>query len=298
MAYFRLIYGILGSLAALISAGAWAFSSILFRKLGDEISPLGMNLGKCIIGILYLGVTVLFIGIAPVSSHAFLFLGASGLLGIACGDTFFFKTLIYLGPRLTLLLETLGPAVTVLLAVIFLRERPSPLVWTGILLTLGGISWVLWEDSSKEKNGKNMILGVKYAILFVLCNSIGIILAKIGVVAIPTLQATFIRLFWGFIGLSVWGYATRQVKNWLIPFSNPRLLKFIFFAAFVAIFGGFWLSLLALKYIDVSIATILSSTTPLFILPMSAFILKEKISIHKIIGAVVAVAGVVLVFLR
>lgn len=297
MAHLGLIYGILGGFAALISAGAWAFSSILFRKLGDEISPLGMNLGKCVIGTLYLGVVVFFVGIAPVSSRAFLFLGASGLLGIACGDTFFFKALIYLGPRLTLLLETLGPAVTIVLAVIFLRERPSPLAWTGILLTLAGISWVLWEDSSKEKNGKDRIAGIKYAILFLLCNSIGIILAKIGVAAVPTLQATFIRLFWGLIGLSVWGYATGQIKKWLVPFNNRGLLKFIFFAAFVAIFGGFWLSLLALKYIDVSIATILSSTTPLFILPMSAFILKEKISMHKIIGAVVAVAGVVLVFL-
>ena len=298
MAHSGLIYGILGSFAALISAGAWAFSSILFRRLGDDISPFGMNLGKCIIGVLYLGITILFVGIEPMSSRAFLFLGASGLLGIACGDTFFFKALIYLGPRLTILLETLGPAVTVILAVIFLRERPSPLAWIGILLTLGGISWVLWEDSSKEKNVKNRSSGIKYAILFVLCNSIGVILAKIGIASVSALEATFIRLFWGIIGLSVWGYATRQVKNWLLPFSNPGLLKFIFFAAFVAIFGGFWLSLLALKYIDVSIATILSSTTPLFILPMSAFILKEKISMRKIIGAVVTVAGVVLIFLR
>lgn len=291
------IYKILGSLAALFSASAWAFSSILFRRLGEKALPLGMNLGKCIIGVLYLGVVLVFTGIKPVSIQSFLLLGVSGLLGIAFGDTFFFKALIYLGPRLSLLLGTLGPVFTVTLAVIFLREKISLLVCLGIFLTVAGVTWVLWQQSPDEKRGENYLRGIQYALLSMICTSIAIILAKIGVVSISALEATFIRLFWGIIGLALWGGLNRQLKDWLSPFKDPRSLKLILFAVLVAIFGGFYLFLVALKYTDASIVTILNSTTPLFILPMAAFILKEKVSIREVTGATLAVAGVVLIFI-
>jgi len=293
----HLIYGMLGSFAALASAAAWAFGSILFRKLGDEVSPLGMNLGKGIIGILCLGIVILLIGIEPVSSRTFLLLGVSGLLGIALGDTFFFKALIQLGPRLTILLGTLGPVFTVILAVIFLRESPSFLTWMGIPLIIGGTTWVLWERTPREKIKTGWSSGIKYAILSALCMSLGIIFAKIGVASCSALQATFIRFLWSVIGLTFWGWVTHELKIWLTPFRNPRLLRLIFFAVLVAIFGGFWLFLVALKYIDASVAATLNSTTPLFILPMAVFLLKEKISFRAIIGAVVAVGGIILIFI-
>jgi drug/metabolite transporter (DMT)-like permease len=292
-----LTYGILGILAALTSASAWAFGSILFRRLGDEVSPLGMNLAKGIIGILCLGAVILLMGIEPVTAHAFLFLGVSGLLGIALGDTFFFKALIQLGPRLTILLGTLGPVFTVTLAVVFLRERPSLLAWMGIFLVVGGTTWVLWERAPRKKLKAKWAYGVKYALLSALCMSLGIIFAKIGVASCSTLQATLIRFLWSVIGLTLWGCVTKDLGNWLLPFRNPRLLKLIFSTVLVVIFGGFWLFLVALKYIDASIATILNSTTPLFILPMAVFLLKEKISFRAILGAIVAVGGITLIFI-
>lgn len=293
----NLTYGLLGSLAALISAAAWAFGSILFRRLANEVSPLGMTLGKGIIGILYLGIATLLIVREPVANRSILLLGVSGLLGIALGDTFFFKALIDLGPRLTVLLGTLGPVFTVILAVFFLQERPSLLSWLGILLTICGVTYVLWERTPRKELKENRISGIKYALLSALCMSLGIIFAKMGVASISALQGTLIRLSGAVVGLTLWGCATGDLKNWLIPFRNPRLLKFTFYTVFVVIFGGFWLFLVALKYVEASIATILNSTSPLFILPMAAFTLKEKISSQAIIGAVVAVIGIALILI-
>lgn len=294
----RLIYGTLGSFAALASAFTWALGSILFRKLGNKVSPLGMNLGKNIIGILYLGIALLLIGIKPVGNREFLILWASGLLGIALGDTLFFKALMQLGPRLTVLLGTLGPVFTVILAVVFLREMPSFLAWIGILLTTTGVTWILWERSPKEDIRKNRTSGIKYLLLSMLCTSIGIIFAKIGVTSVSTLQALFIRFLGGAFGLTIYGSINRQLKNWLVPFKDLYLLRFILLTVFIVVFGGFWLFLLSLKYADASVAAILNSTEPLFILPLTAFLLKEKISLQEIIGAIVVVSGVVLIFMR
>ncbi len=293
----HLAYWILGSFAALASALTWAVGSILFRKLGDEISPLGMNLGKTILGTLYIGIILLLTGISPVGKREFLLLGASGLLGIALGDTLFFRALIYLGPRLTVLLGTAGPVATVLLAVIFLKERPSYLSWTGIFLVLTGITWILWKHAPKVKTQSNYLPGIKYLLLSIACTSTGIIFAKIGVSSTSAMEALFIRFIGGAAGLIIFGCASRKLITWITPFKDTRLLKFIAFTVFIVVFGGFWLFLVSLKYIDASIATILNSTEPLFILPLAAFILREKISFFEIIGAVVAVSGVILIFI-
>ncbi|MFA5356380.1 MAG: DMT family transporter [Candidatus Omnitrophota bacterium] len=297
MIHNYLAHSILGSFAALISAFAWALGSILFRRLGDKVSPLGMNLGKLIIGILYLGAILLFTGIKPMGTRELIFLGASGLLGIALGDTLFFRALIYLGPRLTVLLGTTGPVVTILLAVIFLKERPSALAWTGIFLVLTGITSILWQHSPKGRTERNYLPGIKYLSLSIICTSIGIIFAKIGVSSTSALQALYIRFLAGAIGLAIFGCANRKLTTWLTPFKDLRLLKFILFTVFIVVFGGFWLFLLSLKYIDASVATILNSTEPLFILPLAAFMLKEKILFTEIIGAVIAVSGVVMILM-
>lgn len=298
MAKSHLVYATLGNLAVLISAFTWALGSILFRKLGDKVSPLGMNLGKNIIGILYLGVILLISGIQPISQREFLLLLCSGLLGIAFGDTFFFRALIDLGPRLTLILGTLGTVITVILAVIFLKEQPSLMTWLGISLVMGGVTWVLWEYSPRGRMQKIKASGIKYLFLSIFCTSIGIILAKIGVASVSALEALLIRFLGAAIGLILYGCVCQQIKTWLIPFRDIRLLKFILFTVFIVIFGGFWLFLLGLKYTDASVAAILSSTTPLFILPLAVFMLKEKITVREIIGATVAVSGVILIFLK
>ncbi|MDP1852901.1 MAG: DMT family transporter [Candidatus Omnitrophota bacterium] len=300
----RLFYEIVGSFAALASAVAWAFSSILFRRIGDKVPALSMNFGKCIIGILLLGLMVLIAGIETISLRAFLILGASGLLGIALGDTLFFKALICLGPRLAVLLgATVGPVVTVILAMVFLGESLSSLGWTGLFLTLGGVAYVLREqfvlDKVEEKAEKKLNSGIKYISLSILCTSVGIILAKIGVISVSPLQATFLRFLWAFIGLAVWGAVNGKIKTWLTPFKKDRaLLRLIFLAVCVAVFGGFWLFIVSLKYVEASIATILNCTEPIFILPIAAVMLKEKITLKAILGALVAVGGIILIFIR
>lgn len=290
---YKIIFGI----AALVSAASWALGDILWRKIGEELTPISMNLTKVIIGSACLLLVLLVIGIEPVNMRDFLFLGISGLIGIAVGDTFFFMSLMQLGPRLSALMGTLAPVFITLSAVIFLGERPSFLTGMGILLTVSGVAWVLWERLPQDKIIRNKSLGVKYSLLSTVCVTVSVLLAKIGVKSIPTIQATSIRLLWAAIGLILLGCLNRQLKTWLAPLKTPRLFKKISFVVLIVVFGGFWLSLLALKYIDASIASTLTSTTPLFILPMVIIMLKEKISIRAVFGAAIAVIGVAFIFM-
>lgn len=256
-----------------------------------------MNLGKGLIGSLYLALGLLALGIGPVDLRAFLLLGISGLLGITLGDSFFFMSLMQLGPRLASLMGTLTPIFIAFSAFIFLGERPTLLCWAGIFFIVIGVAWVLMERMPGNEIVKNKSLGIKYRLLSIIFTTAGIILTKIAVTKVSAIQATFIRLFWATLGLILWGCLNRQLRLWLAPFKKPALLKSISFVVFIVIFGGFWLSILAIKYIDVSIAGVLSSTTPLFVLPMSAMMLKEKITIKSVLGPLLAISGVALILL-
>jgi drug/metabolite transporter (DMT)-like permease len=284
----QLIFG----LVALASAASWALGTVLWRRIGEEISPFSMNLGKGIIGSVYLAAAFLVIRLEPMSLHDFLYLGISGLLGITLGDTFFFLSLMHLGPSLSSLMGTLIPVSVAFSAVIFLGERPSIAAWVGIFLTVGGVAWVVKERQPRQGLVTSKSRGVVLRLLSVLFMTAGIICAKIGVRSVPTVQATLIRMLWGVAGLLCWGSLTGQLRGWVSPLRVPHVLRRVSLIVVVVVFGGFWLSLLSLKYLDASLAGALGSTAPLFILPLAAIILGEKISMKAGLATALAVGGV------
>ena len=282
------VYG----LVALASAASWALGTVLWRKIGEEISPFSMNLGKGVIGSLYLAATFLVIRLEPMSMNDFVYLGISGLLGITLGDTFFFLSLMHLGPTLSSLMGTLVPVSVAFAAVVFLDERPSVAAWAGIVLIVAGVAWVVKERQSRQGAVQSTSRGVALRLLSILFMTAGIICAKIGVRSVPAVQATLVRMLWGVAGLLLWGCLSRQLPAWVAPLKNPRLLRKVSVIVFIVVFGGFWLSLLSLKHLDASLAGALGSTAPLFILPIAAIVLGEKISLRAGLATALAVGGV------
>ena len=285
----------LGALAALASGAAWALGSILFRSLADQTSALGLNLAKGLLGLVYLGAALTWVGLSPMDIRSTVFLALSGIIGIAVGDTLFFMALVRLEPRRTVLLATVGQVLTVVLALLVLSERPSPLAWLGILIVIGGVTWVMSEqaDNGGETSKAGSWLGVGAAT----CMSVGVILAKIGVSAVPALQATTVRMAAGMAGLLIVGLTRGTLRSWLSPLCTRAHLTRLAWADVVIIGGGFYLSMLALELTDATLASVLCATEPLFVLPLAVWLLKEKISLRAGLGAGIAVGGVALILL-
>ena len=288
---------ILGCAAALVSSAAWALDPILFRRLGDSMGPTAMNLAKGVIGVLLLCLPLIYFGMGPVDTRTFLLLGISGILGIALADTFFFMALMRLGARLAILIEPLCAVVTVILAVLLLGERPAAMVWVGIVLTIAGVGWVLWEREPRKELQQNWASGIKFGMLSVLFTALGIIVAKLCMESIAPLEATIVRLAVGTAALGLWGLVTANLRRWLSPLRQPAVLANFTLAVFVAICVGLFLSFVALKYVDAAVAVPLNSTSALFVLPMEAFAAKTRISMRAVVGAVVATCGIIIIFL-
>ncbi len=285
----------MGSIAALGSGAAWALGSVLFRGLADHTSALGLNLAKGLLGLIYLGLALAFVGTVPMDGRSTFFLSLSGLIGIALGDTLFFMALVRLEPRRTVLLATVGQALTVVMALGFLGERPGLMTWIGIITILTGVTWVMAEQSSSTRGGTMAGIGLGLGAAF--CMSAGVILAKLGVAEVPALQATTVRMAAGMFGLLIVGLSRGSIIQWLKPFSNTKNLARLAWADVVIIGGGFYLSMLALELTDATVASVLCATEPLFVLPLTIWILKESVSLRAFFGATVTVAGAALIII-
>lgn len=271
---------------------------MLFQQLGQHLSAVAMNLFKGLIAIVCITVILVPVGFADISRDAFLLLALSGLVGICLGDTFYFLTIKRLGSRLALLIGTLIPVVTALIAFLLLNERVSLNAAIGLVMTIAGVAYVLWDrsESGAVSVTANWLKGIMFGLLFVLANAMGIIFTKVGVENIPAMDATLVRTVWAVMGLFFWGLVTRSMVTWTMPLKDKKLRNKLIIASIVGAFLGTWLSVVALKFTHASVAVTLNSTSPLFILPLAIWVLKEPVSRRAVSGAIIACLGIATYF--
>jgi drug/metabolite transporter (DMT)-like permease len=73
---------------------------------------------------------------------------------------------------------------------------------------------------------------------------------------------------------------------------EPELSKQVGLATAVGTAGGIYLMVYGLQHTYAAVAATLTSTSPLFVLPLARFVLKERISARAVAGAAAAVLGV------
>jgi drug/metabolite transporter (DMT)-like permease len=319
-----------GELAALSAAMIWALSSVVYGQIGRIVSPLLLNLVKGVIAIALLILTLLLTGqlFPTVSQTALGLMLLSGLIGIGVGDTAYFVALNHLGARRALVLESLAPPLAALLAWVFLQERLPWSAWFGIGLTVGGVLWVVLEQTSPPLKTETMppqpangsrFYGAMAGVLAAVGQAVGVVLSR-GALAgteINPLWSTLIRLLAGVAGLLLWlGWQRLGVQRIGLGMRSPqevlqespsvwaelkplgaslRLAGTLIAAAFGSTFLGIWLQQIALKYASAGVAQSLSATSPLFVIPI-VMLLGERVSRRAIAGALIAIAGIRLLF--
>ncbi|HEY9763115.1 MAG TPA: DMT family transporter [Trichocoleus sp.] len=286
-----------GEVAALAAAFLWAASTVLFGRLGKSLSPLVLNITKGLIALGFIGLTL---GLrshsgAGLGTGAIALLLISGIIGIGLGDTAYFAALNHLGPRRALLMETLAPPLSAVMAWVFLEERLSLLAWAGILLTLLGVCWVISERVPLERQivGSNLRRGILYGAGAALGQATGAVLSRAALAdtAVDPLWSTLLRLSGGLAIMVVMLLSQRSVSAQLKPLQSRQLLGMVAIAAFFGTYLGIWLQQTALKFAPTGIAQALTSTSPLFILPIAA-LMGERISPRAVFGVLIALSGI------
>lgn len=291
-----------GEIAALLAAWLWAVASVVYGRLGERIPPLQLNLIKGIVAIALLSLTILISGefFPHISPRTLCLLLFSGAIGIGLGDTTFFVTINSLGVRRALLMGTLAPPITAILAQIFLQERLNLSAWCGILVTIIGVGWVVTERTPNTSHISTTHLwrGISFGLLTAMTNATGTVLSRAAFAntSISPLWAALLRLSAGVLIILVWAsFPRRQSSFQLKTLQSVRVMLAAFFAAFCGTYLGIWLQQTALKFTVAGIASTLLQTSPLFIIPVNIW-MGEKVSFRAIVGVGIAIAGIGLLF--
>lgn len=294
-----------GEAAALATAVAWAASGIFFALAGDRVGAATVNRTRLAAAVLCLGTTVAAAGGTwpwEIPSRALAYLCVSGLVGFWLGDACYFRALVHLGPRLSMLLYSTWPILTALLGWAALEQTVSPAGWTGMLLALASVLWVVAEKrttSSPNTQGR-IRLGLLLSGLGVVGQAVGYVLAtaaldaeRIGGRPVTALEATLARA--SAATAAIWieaALAGRAAGTWAALRAAPRAAGQILGGTVFGPFVGVWLSLVAVGHAPLATASTLIATTPIWAIPMSFLVYGDRASPRSLLGTVGAFAGI------
>ena len=293
----------LGEIAALSAAILWGGTTLAFESAGHRVGAFATNLWRIVFGLIFLCAALFFTTgkIFPVhaTGEQFMWLGLSGIVGLAIGDGALFACLVILGARRATLLLSLAPAIATVLAWIFLDEHLGIMALTGIALTLAGIYWVMSEKNVPDKVHGSLWLGILTGVLAALGQAVGVILVKFGFrTEIDALSATILRMAPAAIVLWLAGVVVGRGPALLEVMRDRRVARVIVIASVSGPFLGVWLSIIAVKYTAAGIASTLLATVPIVVIPIIIIVQKTVPSLRAILGTFLALVGIAFIFLR
>lgn len=282
-----------GIIVALLSAASWAFATVVFDRIGKVVPYVGITFLKGIFSIILMIVLLIFTGgLHDIGIWEFSFLSLSGIIGISLGDSLFFKSLQDLGAKVQVIFFLLGQIFTMILSLLLLGELLSLEQYIGAVVLLTGIVIVIW---GKQDNHPNKVRGIVCGLFSILCFSVSAIMVKMAIAEVEVITATFYRMLFGTIFTLGFGVVGKQLPLWIKPLKDKRLLILFILNVFVITYGGFLLSMVAVKLISVSLVSVLGTTEPVFVLLFAYLINKDKIAKQEVIGTIITLIGLFII---
>ena len=295
-----------GQLAALGAATCWSFSALAFDVAARRLGPLVLNLIRLVLAFGFLSLLAWALRGLPLpldaTPRAWAWLAVSGLVGFVFGDFCLFRAFVAIGPRLSMLMMSLAPPLTAIIGWLLLGETLTGRDLLGMVLTVTGIGWAVLDkkDQKDSKDGRDRrvtLAGLLFGFGGALGQAGGLVLSKRGMGSYDAVAATQVRVLAG-----IAGYVLLFLAFHWWPRIRPALRdrRALGFAAVGAFFGpclGVSLSLYAVHRTVAGVAASLMALTPVLLIPLVVLLRRERVGLGGVAGALVAVAGVALLFL-
>lgn len=294
-----------GELAALATAMCWAGTAFSFEAAGRAIGSLVVNLLRLVLGLILLSLLAWIVRGQPLpldaSAQAWTWLSISGLVGFTFGDLCLFRAFVLLGARRASLMMSMTPPIAALIGWLLLGETLAALQIAAIACTVTGVAMAVRERRPVapvhlERTPREIGLGVLLGLGGALGQSLGLVLSKYGMGSYHAMAATQIRIMAGMAGFAlVFTIIGWWPRCWAAR-KNPRGLAFTALGALLGPVSGVSLSLYAVQHTATGVAASIMAVTPILVIPVAAIVYREAITVRSVLGALLAVAGVILLF--
>ena len=282
-----------GALAALGSAVAWAVTSLLARSLMVELGSVGVNAIRSTIGGVLLVTWVLATlgtgAFTTVSAWAWLLLGLSIVTAIALGDTVFFESTRAIGVGRAMTISTSYPLGAAVIAAAFLDEPVTAPIAIGSLVTMAGLVLIVapWAERAPEER---FWFGVGAAVIAALAWAVSTVLVKPPLAEMSPITAQAIRLPVASLVLWLTPWA-RSVPGAFARSSRGVRVRIVVLGVITSVSSVMFVA--GVKHAGVAVASVLSSTAPMFAIPFAVIFLDERITLRAFMGILLTLAGIV-----
>jgi DME family drug/metabolite transporter len=293
---------LIGEISGLSCAAAWAVISLIMRSLADHMRPVVVNGLRCLFAAITLAAVVVLTG----RTHSLLTMPegvvwaivVSGVLGQAVGDAAFVRSAKLIGASRALPLSSSAPLFTMFLAALLLGESVNAANVLGTITVIAGVVLLAIPYGpilSAQVFATADRGGLLLAFFAAVCYAVSTVVLKSGIADVDVLAANFVRMSTAAALLTGLELVQSGAK---VPVGlSRRTLAVMTVTGLISAFSSS-MYVTSVQYAGAAKASILTSTSPLFGLPLALIFLHERINSRIAIGTVASVIGIWLVLWR
>lgn len=312
-----------GELTAIIAVLFFVVSNVIFRKTEHDSSPAYINFFRTGIGTLTFIIIALilnvFVKVFLIPWEIWILLITSFVFGQVIADTAYFKAQKELGTTIALAVSMTFPLFTFILSVAFLNQPFNVIVIFSIILI--GIGIIIIGKSKIYSENNNIInnpsesksIQMYKAISFALIASLGWAIALVMIdyatheidqilqveQSISSIIGNVIRFPFASLMLTtmVWRESYIGKKKDRLPnqkrSSNSYILLLV--GAIIGTSLGAYVYTEAARTAGATIMSLIASASPLFALPLTYVVNKEKVTKFGFLGVIITIFGVLII---
>jgi len=298
--------------AALLAALLFSISAVCGYRSSLQIGGAEANFWRICMATFCLALWANLAG-SGLESVAFPLFAASGFFGIGLGDTGYFQALPRLGSRRAVLLtQCFIPLFAILIEWLWLGTKLTSIECLCIAVILTGVAIALAPSDHAKIPARQLWIGIAFTVFAGLCSAFGAVLSRkayfvaheagesldpgttgyyrvLGGLLIPAIILLAAKWRSAHAHGGVFEEKTLHISRtkW------KRVWPWIFGNSLAGQTLGVTCVQWALEKTPTGIVMTVVATTPLILLPMTRIVEKEKIGARSLVGALVAVTGVV-----
>ncbi len=316
-----------GEIIAIFAVLTFVVSNVLFRKTERDASPVFINFFRTAIGTLTFIVVAVVLGIFTyifrLPWYLWIVTFLSFLFGQVIGDTAYFKAQKELGTTIALAISMTFPLFTIILSVIFLNHAFEYKMILSIVLIGAGII-VIGKTKINAENKKSLdseihaqklisytlFKPIVYALIASLGWAIGLVIIyyvtkQIGEIlntdGVSSIISNVIRFPFALSILVVMVWRENRITNspqYLYSFKKPsQTWLVLLIASIIGTSLGAYLYTEAALTAGPNVMSLIASASPLFSLPLTYWLNKERITKYGFLGILSTILGVIVVII-
>jgi drug/metabolite transporter (DMT)-like permease len=299
-------------IAAFLATLLFAVSTICGYRSSKQIGGAEANLWRVCLAAFFLGLWANIFG-SGLAGDAFPIFLLSGFLGVGLGDTGYFQALPRLGSRRTVLLVQCCTApFAALIEWLWLGTKLNLPEIACIAVILTGVAIALAPGDHLKISSRELWLGIAFSLFAAFCGALGTVMSRkafavahaagqfpdagttgyqrvLGGILIPAIILIVVKWRSAHAHGGVFEERTRQVsrEKW------GRIWPWVLGNGLAGQTLGMTCFQWAIEKTPAAIVTAIVALTPVILLPMTRIVDGEKIGVRSLVGALIAVAGVI-----